>query len=115
MLVSLIYKFIGTLSRPLKGRRGRLEEPGRRHAKEEGRRKAPSERSYARITRHERQAIERILDRGKGAREMTRERGRASSTAANEVMRHRFVTAPKAMYGEPAPVNLSGACERLKS
>lgn len=103
----MIYKFIGTLPRPLKGRRDWLEEPGRR--------KAPSERSYARFTRHERQAIERILDRGKDAREMARELGRVPSTAANEMTRHRFVTAPKAMYGEPAPVNLSGACERLKS
>lgn len=28
--------------------------------------KKPSERAYARLTRHERQAIGRMLDRGKG-------------------------------------------------
>ena len=32
-------------------------------------RKGPSERSYARLTRYERQTIERMLDQGKGCRE----------------------------------------------
>lgn len=76
--------------------------------------KRPSERSYARLTRHERQTIERMLDRGKGAREIARELGRSPSTVANEVARHRFVTAPRSLYGEPAPSDLSGACERLR-
>ncbi|WP_167931178.1 helix-turn-helix domain-containing protein, partial [Olsenella sp. SW781] len=58
-------------------------------------RKGPSERSYARLTRHERQTIERMLDRGKGCREIAREIGRAPSTVANEVERHRFVTSPR--------------------
>lgn len=49
--------------------------------------KAPSERAYARLTKHERQAIERMLDRGKGCREIAREIGRAPSTVANEVER----------------------------
>lgn len=56
--------------------------------------KKPSERAYARLTRHERQAIERMLDRGKGCREIAREIGRAPSTVANEVERHRFATSP---------------------
>ena len=46
--------------------------------------KGPSERSYARLTRHERQTIERMLDRGRGCREMAREIGRAPSTVASE-------------------------------
>lgn len=79
--------------------------------------KKPSERAYARLTRHERQAIERMLDRGKGCREIAREIGRAPSTVANEVERHRFVTSPRALRGEPAPAagELAAACPRLGS
>ena len=79
--------------------------------------KGPSERSYARLTRHERQTIERMLDRGKGCREIAREIDRAPSTVANEVERHRFVTSPRARSGEPAPgaEELAGACPRLGS
>ena len=71
--------------------------------------KGPSERSYARLTRHERQTIERMLE--------AREIGRAPSTVANEVERHRFVTSPRAHYGEPAPeaAALATACPRLGS
>lgn len=76
------------------------------------RRAAP--RSYARLDRQERNAIERLLDRGKTCRETARELGRAPSTVANEVRRHRFVTAPRALSGEPAPADLPGACERLQ-
>ena len=61
--------------------------------------KRPPERSYARLTRHERQTIERMLDRG-GCREIARELDRAPSTAASEVGRHRFVTSPRALRGE---------------
>lgn len=80
-------------------------------------RKTPSGRSYARLTRHERQDIERMLDRGKGCREIAREIGRAPSTVANEVGRHRFVTSPRALRGEPAPAEeeLAAACPRLAS
>ena len=80
-------------------------------------RRAPSDRSYARLTRHERQTIERMLDRGRGCREIAREVGRAPSTVANEVGRHRFVTSPRARYGEPAPDvgALAAACPRLGS
>lgn len=77
----------------------------------------PSGRSYARLTRHERQTIERMLDRGKGCREIAGELGRAPSTVANEVGRHRFVTSPRALRGEPAPAaeELAAACPRLGS
>ncbi len=80
-------------------------------------RKRASERSYARLTKHERNTIERMLDRGKGAREIAREIGRAPSTVANEVARHRFVTSPHARRGEPAPAaaELASACPRLGS
>ena len=79
--------------------------------------KKPSERAYARLTRHERQTMERMLDRGKGCREIARELGRAPSTVANEVGRHRFVTSPRALRGEPAPEaeELAAACPRLGS
>ena len=46
--------------------------------------KAPSERACARLARRERQAIERMPDRGKGCREVAREMGRAPSTVADE-------------------------------
>ena len=55
--------------------------PGKKRG---GARGKPPERSYARLTRHERNTIERMLDRGKGAREIAREIGRAPSTVANE-------------------------------
>ena len=78
-------------------------------------RKGPSGRSYARLTRHERQTIERMLDRRKGCREIAREIGRVPSTVANEVGRHRFVTSPRAHRGESAPAagDLAAACPRL--
>ena len=75
-------------------------------------RKGPSERSYARLTRYERQTIERMLDQGKGCREIAREIDRAPSTVANEVGRHGFVTSLRARHGERAPdaVALAAAC-----
>lgn len=66
-------------------------------------RRTPSGRSYARPTRHERQAIERMLDGGRGRLEIAGKLDRAPSTVANEVQRHRFVTSPRALRGEPAP------------
>lgn len=59
--------------------------------------------------------MERGLDRGESCRAIARGLGRAPSTVANEVARHRFVTSPRARYGEAAPGDLSGACERLQS
>lgn len=80
------------------------------------RKKRAPERSYARLTRHGRQTIERMPDRGKGAREMTREPGRSPSTTANEAGRHRFVISPRVHYGEPAPGEAEpAACPRLGS
>ena len=73
----------------------------------------PSERSYGRLTRHERNAIERMLDRNRSAREIAAELGRSPSTVTREVAAHRYVTAPRSRYGEPAPEDLSGACPRL--
>lgn len=63
-------------------------------------RKSPSERPHARPTRHERQTIERMLDRGR--REIAHELDQAPSTVANEMGKRRFVTSPRARYGEPA-------------
>ena len=71
-------------------------------------RKKPSERAYARLTRHERQTSGRMLDRGKGCREIAREIGRAPSTVANEVERHRFVTSPRAARGARALMDAFG-------
>lgn len=79
--------------------------------------KAPSERAYARLARHERQAIERMPDRGKGCREVARGIGRAPSTVANEAERRRLAMSPRALRGEPAPAagELAAACPRLAS
>lgn len=65
--------------------------------------KAPSERACSRLARHERRAIERMPDRGKGCREIAREMGRAPSTVADEAERRRLATSPRALRGEPAP------------
>ena len=78
-----------------------------------GKRKAP-ERSYARLARHERNTIELMLDRGASCRSIAAELGRAPSTVSNEVAAHRFVVAPRARAGEPAPEGLGDACERLR-
>ena len=79
--------------------------------------KAPSERACARLARRERRTIERMPDRGKGCREVARGIGRAPSTVADEVERHRFVTSPRALRGEPAPAagELAAACPRPAS
>lgn len=97
----------GRRSRPA-GRRGRM-------AKKKGRgRKPPSERSCARLDRQECNAIERLLYREKTCREIARQLERVPSTVSEEVARHRFANAPKSLSGEPAPDDLSGACERLQ-
>ena len=54
-----------------------------------------------------------MLDRNRSAREIAAELGRAPSTVTREVAAHRYVTAPRSRYGEPAPEDLSGACPRL--
>lgn len=70
-------------------------------------------RAYARLTRAERNSIERMLDRGESCRSIARELGRSPSTVSDEVARHRYVTSPKPMAGEPAPEGLGDACPRL--
>lgn len=76
--------------------------------------RGPTEhRSYGRLTRQERNQIELMLDQGKSCRQIANELGRAPSTVAGEVARHRFVTSPKAHFGEVAPEDLSGVCEHL--
>ena len=75
----------------------------------------PSGRSYGRLTRHERNTVERMLDRNRSAREIAAELGRSPSTVTREVAAHRYVTAPRSRYGEPAPADLSGPCPRLSA
>ena len=54
-----------------------------------------------------------MLDRGESCRAMARELGRSPSTVSDEVARHRFVTSPKPMAGQPAPEGLGESCPRL--
>ena len=72
-------------------------------------------RAYGRLTRHERDTVQRMLERGASCREIARELGRSPSTVSSEVASHRFVTAPKARRGErvDASADLSAACPRL--
>lgn len=72
-------------------------------------------RAYGRLTRHERDTVQRMLERGASCRQIARELGRSPSTVSAEVASHRFVTAPKARRGEraDASADLSAACPRL--
>lgn len=72
-------------------------------------------RAYGRLTRHERDTVQRMLERRASCREIARELGRSPSTVSAEVASHRFVTAPKARRGErvDASADLSAACPRL--
>ena len=56
-----------------------------------------------------------MLDLNRSAREIAAELGRSPSTVTREVAAHRYVTAPRSRYGEPAPADLSGACPRLSA
>ena len=84
-----------------------------------GKRKKGSEkaaqRAYGRLTRHERDTVQRMLERRASCREIARELGRSPSTVSAEVASHRFVTAPKHRRGErvDASADLSAACPRL--
>lgn len=84
-----------------------------------GKRKKGSEkaapRAYGRLTRHERDTVQRMLERRASCREIARELGRSPSTVSAEVASHRFVTAPKPRRGErvDASTDLSAACPRL--
>ena len=74
-------------------------------------------RAYGRLTRHERDTVQRMLERRASCREIARELGRSPSTVSAEVSSHRFVTAPKHRRGErvDAGTDLSAACPRLAS
>ena len=50
-------------------------------------------RAYGRLTRHERDTVQRMLERGASCREIARELGRSPSTVSAEVASHRFVLA----------------------
>ena len=52
-------------------------------------------RAYGRLTRHERDTVQRMLERRASCREIARELGRSPSTVSAEVASHRFVTAPR--------------------
>ena len=72
-------------------------------------------RAYGRLTRHERDTVQRMLERRASCREIARELGRSPSTVCSEVASHRFVTAPRERRGErvDASADLSAACPRL--
>lgn len=77
--------------------------------------KAKVSRSYARLTKADRLSIQRGLDRNQSCRTMAADLGRSASTIHDEVMRHRFITSPKARKGEMAPVDIGLVCARLGS
>ena len=93
--------------------------PGRSEDGMSGKRKRGSEkaapRAYGRLTRHERDTVQRMLERRASCREIARELGRSPSTVSAEVASHRFVTAPKSRRGErvDGSADLSAACPRL--
>ena len=72
-------------------------------------------RAYGRLTRHERDTVQRMLERRASCREIARELGRSPSTVSAEVSSHRFVAAPKPRRGArvDAGTDLSAACPRL--
>ena len=93
--------------------------PGRSEDGMSGKKKSGSARAvpraYGRLTRHERDTVQRMLERRASCREIARELGRSPSTVSAEVASHRFVTAPKPRRGERvgADTDLSSACPRL--
>ena len=93
--------------------------PGRSEDGMSGKRKKGSgkaaPRAYGRLTRHERDTVQRMLERGASCRQIARELGRSPSTVCSEVASHRFVTAPRERRGErvDASADLSAACPRL--
>lgn len=48
-------------------------------------------RAYGRLTRHERDTIQRMLKRGASCREIARELGGSPSTVSAEMPSHRFI------------------------
>ena len=92
---------------------GRSED-GRSGKRKKGSAEA-APRAYGRLTRHERDTVQRMLERGASCRQIARELGRSPSTVCSEVASHRFVTAPRERRGErvDASADLSAACPRL--
>jgi IS30 family transposase len=82
-------------------------------AKRPSRQKGKRERTYSRLTKADRRSIEEGLDRNLSIRKIADEVGKSASTVHDEVMRHRFVTSPRARYGDPAPRDLEEVCARL--
>ena len=80
-----------------------------------GKRRKAGPRAYARLTRHERDTIQRMLERGRSCREIARELGRSPSTVSAEVASRRFVTAPRERHNERVDgyADLSAARPRL--
>ena len=78
--------------------------PGRSEDGMSGKRKKgagkAAPRAYGRLTRHERNTVQRMLERGASCRQIARELGRSPSTVCSEVASHRFVTAPRERRGE---------------
>lgn len=82
--------------------------------KGEAARRQRKERSYPRLDRADRKAIESGLDHGRSCRQIASSLGRSPSTIHDEVMRHRYITAPRERAGEHAPTEgLADACPRL--
>ena len=77
------------------------------------RKKGDTGRAYIRLTRHDRNQIEEMLKKRASCRQIAKAIGRAPSTVSNEVERHRYVVAPKALEGAKAPDGLEAACETL--
>ena len=76
----------------------------------------PSGRSYGRLTRHERNTVERMLDLNRSAREIAAELGRSPSTVTRRW--RRTATSPRrarATASPRPPADLSGACPRLSA
>lgn len=82
-------------------------------AKRPSRQKRKRERTYSRLTKADRRSIEEGLDRNLSIRKIADEVGKSASTVHDEVMRHRFVTSPRARHGDPAPRDLEEVCARL--
>lgn len=70
------------------------------------------QRRYRRLDRAERAAIERGLDKGRSAREMTRDPGRSPSSVAEEVGRNRTASRGPGK-GERVAQVPGTACRRL--
>lgn len=72
-------------------------------------------RAYGRLTRHERDTVQRMLERRASCREIARELGRSPSTVSAEVSSHRFVAAPKPRRGERVDADEPAATARLEA